>query len=79
MSVEKGEKNDDQFHRPKCSYEMLILGFFIFYPFFLNQRQRVAIARALLRKDDIRVLLLDEATAALDEKSSQMITEALDR
>lgn len=30
-----------------------------------GQRQRVAIARALIRADDIKILLLDEASAAL--------------
>jgi ABC-type multidrug transport system fused ATPase/permease subunit len=30
-----------------------------------GQRQRVAIARALIRANDIKILLLDEASAAL--------------
>lgn len=40
-----------------------------------GQRQRVAIARALLR--DAPVLILDEATAALDTESERVIQEAL--
>jgi len=42
-----------------------------------GQRQRVAIARALLR--DTPILLLDEATPALDTKSEAIVQEALDR
>lgn len=55
---------------------LLILSFLSFIS---TQRQRIAIARALLRKDDIRVLLLDEASAALDSTSEKLVHEALEQ
>jgi len=42
-----------------------------------GQRQRIAIARAFLK--DAPILLLDEATAALDAESEEAILEALSR
>ncbi|MCC6220782.1 MAG: ATP-binding cassette domain-containing protein [Deltaproteobacteria bacterium] len=42
-----------------------------------GQRQRVAIARALLK--DAPILILDEATAALDSESEQLVQSAIER
>eukprot|EP00730_Choanoeca_flexa_P008620 TRINITY_DN12512_c1_g1_i10.p2 TRINITY_DN12512_c1_g1~~TRINITY_DN12512_c1_g1_i10.p2 ORF type:complete len:204 (+),score=29.88 TRINITY_DN12512_c1_g1_i10:1613-2224(+) len=44
-----------------------------------GQRQRIAIARALVRARDIKILLLDEASAALDTHSEQLVHSALER
>lgn len=42
-----------------------------------GQKQRIAIARAVV--SDPKILLLDEATAALDTKSEKVVQEALDK
>jgi ATP-binding cassette, subfamily B, bacterial MsbA len=42
-----------------------------------GQRQRVAIARALIK--DAPIILLDEATAALDSESEQLVQDAMER
>jgi ATP-binding cassette subfamily B protein len=40
-----------------------------------GQRQRIAVARALLK--DAPIILLDEATAALDSESERQVQEAI--
>jgi subfamily B ATP-binding cassette protein MsbA len=42
-----------------------------------GQRQRLAIARAILK--DAPILILDEATAALDTESERLVQDALER
>lgn len=42
-----------------------------------GERQRISIARALLR--DPKILILDEATAAMDTRTEQMIQRTLDK
>jgi len=43
-----------------------------------GQKQRLALARVLLKKD-LKVLILDEATAALDYKTEKLIYDTISR
>ena len=43
------------------------------------QRQRLALARALIRRERVRLVLLDEATAALDVATERRVMDTIMR
>lgn len=44
-----------------------------------GQKQRISIARVFARSSNIKILLFDEATAALDNESEHLVAESLDK